>query len=68
MHHIYAITRENKSATIILRLTNGYKNLEKDLEVYTKGHIKICTNCKNGLIQCSKVINEHIFIETDSYE
>jgi len=63
-----AITSERNSTSIILRLTNGYKNLELDLEVYTKGHILKCTNCENGFIQCTRVLHEHLFIETDSYE
>jgi len=66
--NICAITRENKSATIILRLSNGYKNLQLDLEVYTKGHILKCANCKSGLIQCTRVLHEHLFIETDFHE
>lgn len=62
-----AMTSEKNSTTIILRHSNGYKNLELDLEVYTKGHIIKCTNCENGLMQCTRVLREHLFIETDSY-
>lgn len=58
---------EKKSATIILRLTNRYENLEKDLEMYTKEHVLECMNC-NGLVQSTRILHEHLFIETDSYE
>lgn len=65
---ICAMTSERKSATIIVRLSNGYESLESDLEVYTKGLSHNCTNCNNGVVQSTRILHEHIFIETDSYE
>lgn len=52
--------------SIIVRLTDGFKTLETDLINYSSGHEYECSLCC-GFIKSSKILQEHLFIETDVY-
>jgi hypothetical protein len=56
--------RKVSCPTIILRLKDGFKNLENSLQQYISTKLYTCVVCE-GTTSSSKTLNEHLFIETD---
>lgn len=59
--------KEHISPTVIVRLAEGFENLQNDLRQYCENkHIK-CSDCQSNAVS-KKILHEHIFIETDMHD
>ncbi|KAL5237639.1 hypothetical protein ACI65C_005049 [Semiaphis heraclei] len=61
------VVKEFGSPTIIVKLSNNFLNLQKDLKHYCKEITIECTECGHNAVSKRK-LHEHLFIETDMYE
>jgi len=61
------VVKEFGSPTIIVKLSNNFLNLQKDLKQYCKEITIECTECGHNSVSKRK-LHEHLFIETDMYE
>jgi len=56
-----------QNATVIMKISNGFKTIEEGLNNYVKCIYSDCSNCTDGVMETSRELNSHLFIETDTY-
>jgi len=59
--------KEHISPTVIVRLADGFSNLQKNLQQYCEDKIIKCSDCQNNAVY-KRILHEHLFIETDMYD
>ena len=61
------INKKFPNATIIMNIPNGFKTIEEGLNKYINCINSDCSECKTGIMETSRELNSHLFIETDAY-
>jgi len=62
-----AIKKIFQNATVIMKIPNGFKTIEERLKNYVNCINSDCSDFTKGVMETSRELNSHLFIETDSY-
>jgi len=61
------VKKNFQNATIVTQIPNGLKTIEEGLNNYVRRINSDCSDCTTGVMETSRVLNSHLFIETDLY-
>jgi len=61
------VKKNFQNATIVTQIPNGFKIIEKGLNYYVRCINSDCSDCTTGIMETSRKLNSHLFIETDLY-
>lgn len=62
-----AMKKKFQNATLIINIPNGFRTIEEGLNNYVNCINSDCSGCTMGVMETSRELNSHLFIETDAY-